>query len=192
MALSDKWMVTIDAHPASIEYYKPWMEIRKMDYRQIIRRGLPGLTRGLMYSTHHGLRDSEQRRWLHVVCRHWGPEHPSTLSQQWCLARTTQPDFWMKGDKSLYKPSDIPPNPSLLTTIKPTVQRQSNTSFNSNSASTSTTTMHFINAIFALVAASAVMAAPAPAPAEDASAKAQVDCPNGWSQCGVCFDIPLL
>ena len=71
----------------------------------------------------------------------------------------------MKGDKSLYKPSDIPPNPSLLTTIKLTVQRQSNTSFNSSSASTSTTTMHFINAIFALVAASAVMAAPAPAPA---------------------------
>lgn len=41
--------------------------------------------------------------------------------------------------------------------------------------------MHFVNVMFTLMAASAVMAAPA----QDATAKAQVDCPNGWVQCGV-------
>ena len=117
--------------------------------------------------------------------------HPRWLNNDALLEQHSQTSGL--GETQVYiNPQISPPNPSLLTTIKPTVQRQSNTSFNSNSASTSTTTMHFINAIFALVAASAVMAAPAPAPAEDASAKAQVDCPNGWSQCGVCFDIPLL
>lgn len=125
MTFSDKLMTTMVAHPVSTEQYTPWMEIRRMDIRQIIR-GSPGLTP----STHPGFREPEQRRWLHVVCRHWGSEHSSTLSQQCCLARTAQSDFWMKGDTSLYKPLDIPPDSSLLTSIKPTVQRQANTSFN--------------------------------------------------------------
>lgn len=101
--------------------------------------------------------------------------------------------LWMIADRNLYKPPTIRSNKLFIHYYQaidspktPASSIEQFSHFN-NSKTTSTITMYFINVIFTLLAASAVMAAPA----QDATAKPQVHFPNGWIQCGVCIDIPI-
>ena len=166
-------------------YYTPLMEPLKTYSRYVIRGGLPGQHEKCSERTciHPvmDITDAGEYRWLHTICAHWGSRYSTSV-----YCRTVLSNIWTRTDRNLYKPPDIPSNRLFIhyyqTIDSPNTSIFINHSFKSNSSKTTTTiTMHFVKVIFTLMAASAVMAAPA----QDATAKAQVDCPNGWSQCGV-------